>query len=93
MMKEAILLIINLFLSVIEGITGITMLVSSYALRVWRNNALRNFVLNIIRYTDYFFSRLKNYLEEIGLVLRYRMQYEGVARELKLQYREIKKIR
>jgi len=88
-MKEMIFMVINLFLVIIDGITGTIMLLCGYALRVWRNN-LRNFVFNFIRYIDDVSFRLKNYLEEIGVVLRYRMQYESVTRPMKAYYREIK---
>ncbi len=85
-----IFMVINLFLVLIDGITSTIMLLCRYSLRVWRNNVLRNFVFNVIRYIDDVSFRLKNYLEEIRVVLKYRIQYESVTRPMKVHYREIK---
>ncbi len=84
-------MVINLFLVVIDSLVGTIMLLCEYALRVWRNNALRNFVLNYIRYIEEISLRLKNYLENIKAVLNYRMQYECVTRPMRDYYRQIKK--
>ncbi len=89
-MKEMIFVIINLFMVIIDGLTSTIMLLCEYALRVWRNNVLRKFVFNFIRYIDDVSFRLKNYLEGIRAVLKYRMQYESVTRPMRDHYREIK---
>jgi len=89
-MKELIFMVINLFLVIIDFVTDTIMLLCSYALRFWRNNVLRNFVFNLIRYIDDVSFRLKNYLEEVRVVLKYRIQYESITRPLKNYYREIK---
>jgi hypothetical protein len=92
-MKETVLIIINFFLGTIDNVTEIGMHLCAYALRVWRYNALRNFVFGVIRYVDYISSRLKNYIEGIATVLKYRMQYESVTKPMKEYYREIKRQR
>jgi len=89
-MKELIFKVINLFLVIIDFVTDTIMLLCSYALRFWRNNVLRNFVFNFIRYIDDISFRLKNYLEDIRVVLKYRLQYENVTKPMRDYYMKIK---
>lgn len=93
MIRNFILFLIDSVIVLIDGtITGIIML-KDYSVKVWKNNAMRKWVWELMDLIDVIFHRFENYLEELKTTVQYRILYEKITQPMKDHYRELKKKR
>jgi len=92
-MKRLLLIVVDSFLLVIDGTVEILNIIKGYGLRVWTNNAIRRWVLRSIDRIVELFRRFDGYLQEIEVILHYRLLYANVTASLKQRYRELRKKR
>jgi hypothetical protein len=87
MFRSFLLLIIELVVVVVVWSMGCMMLVRDYGVRVWKNNAMRKWVLETLDLSVARFKHFVSYLEEIEMYLQCRIAYAKITKPMKYQYR------
>ncbi len=93
MFRSFLLLIIECVVVTVEWSVGCIVLVRDYGIRVWKNNAMRKWVLETLDFSVARFRRFVSYLEEIEMHLRCRIAYAKITKPMKYQYRELSRRR
>jgi len=93
MFRNILLLIIEFVVVTVEWSVGCILLVRDYSVRVWKNNAMRKWVLEALDLSVSRFRRFVSYLEEIEMHLRCRIAYTKITKPMKYQYRELSRNR
>lgn len=89
MFRSFLLLIIECVVVTVEWSVGCIVLVRDYSVRVWKNNAMRKWVLDTLDLFVARFRRVVSYLEEIEMHLQCRIAYAKITKPMKYQYRQL----
>jgi hypothetical protein len=93
MFRNLLLLIIELVVVTVEWSMSCIVRLRDYGVRVWKNNAMRKWVLEALDNSVAQFRRVVLYLEEIEMYLQCRIAYAKITKPMKYQYREISRNR
>ena len=91
MLRRAQLFIVESILLGVEMAVALTMVITRYSIDVWRNNAARRWVLDLLNKIAQLFSWLKRYLQHLETNIQYRMLYENLTGPMKIHYRRLKR--
>lgn len=91
MIKNLILLLIEIIIVVVESIIAVIIFIKEYAVKVWKNYIIREWVWKFMDLFNKLFSHFKNYLEQLKEILQFRIFYEKTTRPMKEYYRKLKK--
>ena len=93
MFRNLLLLLIELIVVTVELSIGCIILLRDYGIRVWKNNALRTWVLETLDISVARFRRCILYLEEIEMYLQCRIAYAKITKPMKCHYRQLSRNR
>lgn len=91
MLRKGILFFIDSIVFIVDGIVIGFIWLKNYILLVWRKNVFRRWLLNFIDLLDAGVCWLKNYLEELRVIIQYRIYYETITRPMKEHYKELRR--
>lgn len=75
----------------VDSIAETVNFLKNYAVQIWWNIIIRKLVYKVLDVIDSIINRLKKYLEEVRIVLKYRIYYENVTRPMKYYYKTHRK--
>ena len=75
----------------VDSIAETINFLKNYAVQIWRNYIIRKLIYKVLDVIDAIINRLKKYLEEVRIVLKYRIYYENVTRPMKYYYKTYRK--
>lgn len=93
MFRNLLLLIIELVVVTVEWSIGCIVHIRDYSVSVWKNNAMRKWVLETLDNSVAQFRRVVLYLEEIEMYLQCRIAYAKITKPMKYHYRQLSRNR
>ena len=94
MIEKSILLIISIIdiiINLINRIVTTTRSLQNRAVHIWKNIVIRKWAYRSLDIVDAIVIWIKNYLENLRVVLKYRFYYQNVTGPMKNHYRELSK--
>ena len=93
MLRNLLLLLVELMVVTVELSMGCIVLLRDYGVRVWKHNALRTWVLETLDISVARFRGVVLYLEEIEMYLQCRIAYAKITKPMKYYYKRLSRNR
>ena len=91
MFRKTALFIVDMITVMVDSIAETVVFLKNYAVQIWLNIVIRKLVYIVLDLFEAIVYRLQKYLEEVRIVLKYRIYYENVTKPMKYYYKEYRK--
>ena len=91
MFNKGKLLLIDTVMIVVESFAQSIRWLKYYSYEIWKRNTIRKWAIQCISFIDSVVGRIETYLEDLRLVIQYRIHYEYITRPMKCYYKELRK--